>query len=182
MSGAFASSQELATFIGTEIGTDSVPRAQMFLRQASHVIRGFCDQELSKVEADVVTFQDTDRDFLLLPERPVISIGSVVVDAVTLATSAYRVERWGALYTTSGADWSSGATVTYTHGFVEGDPEFDAIRTVTLEMAARAFTGDRGQESEVFGPPAEARGWAPSVFLTGEEKARLASFGPVLVG
>lgn len=185
MTGPFATAAELAEFTGMSLPTD-LARLQSLLASASAAIRRYCDQTLSTVTADVVTLESTDQNFLILPERPVTFITSVVVDGTP--TTAYYFTRAGIIRSGSvsaptDASWTRGAVVTYNHGYAETDKEFAAIRTVCIQAATRAFTLNERSASEAMGSTLmESAGYAPEVFLTQGEKWALRDFAPVGVG
>jgi hypothetical protein len=67
--------------------------------------------------------------------------------------------------------------VTYTHGFSETDPEFEGLRSICIESAARAYAPNASGGPEVLSSISlESAGYAPAVFLTQSEKDTLRSF------
>lgn len=186
MSDPFATAGELSQFIGNPEPTD-LSRMQLFLDLASAAIRRLCGQTLSAVGADVVTLPGIDRSTLILPERPVTAISGVSAGGVAILPTAYWFTRAGLLHSgtiaAEGVDWSSGATVTYDHGYAETTDEYRAIKAVCLEVASRAYTLNERSASEAMGSTLmETAGYAPEVFLTPGEKMELADFGKVGVG
>jgi hypothetical protein len=186
VSDPFASAGELSQFIGNTEPTD-LARMQFLLDLSSAAIRRYCGQTLSPVVADVVILPALERATLVLPERPVTAITSVVVASVTISSSDYWFTRAGLLHrgtiALEGAFWSQGATVTYDHGYAESTDEYKAIKAVCLEAASRAYTLNERSASEAMGSTVmESAGYAPEVFLTLGEKMSLADFGKVLVG
>jgi hypothetical protein len=156
-------------------------RGQAVLRSASDLIRGFCDQELSVVLGEVEVFTGVDLPTLVLSERPVTGITSVIVSGFTVTDFTFT--RAGVITRNSDAWWSSGATVTYDHGYLESDWQFGVFRAVALEVAARALSLNERSASEAIGSTLmESAGYSPEVFLTPGEQAQLASFGKVLIG
>ena len=187
MSDPFATAAEFSQFLGLPEPTD-LSRMQQHLEMASANIRRYTGQTLSTVAGDVVVLPALQRTSLVLPERPVTAIASVVANGVTLSSSTdYWFTRAGVLHsgtmTVEGTFWSYGATVTYSHGYAEGSDEYEAIKSVCLEAAARAFTLNERSASEAMGSTLmESAGYAPEVFLTVGEKMLLADLGKVLVG
>jgi hypothetical protein len=178
MVGPFATASEFCEFTGLPL-PDDLARFQAHLMMASAEIRGYCHQTLSLVAGDVVTRYPTASTFLSLPERPVTAVSQVLVNGV--ATTDFfvipRGIRSGSI-ASPGSAWVSGATVTYTHGYAETEPEFSVFRTICIESAARAIQGPtEGQ----FGVAPEAIGWATQIFLTDGEKAMLNRFKRGLV-
>jgi hypothetical protein len=103
---------------------------------------------------------------------------------MTVAGVAY-VDFWanyisGDIYRDDGFPWDEGPIlVTYDSGYSTVSDEMAAIKTICLEVAARALTGP----PETFGLEVqELRGVAPAIFLTEEEKLTLGAFTLVGVG
>jgi hypothetical protein len=185
VSGPFATATEFCEFTGIAMPSD-LARLQSHLDLASAMIRGFCAQMLSEVADEQVTLPSVKGTALILPERPVTAISSVLVNSAPVTD--YWFTRAGVLYRGSvsgivGVDWSYGATVTYTHGYAESDREFAVLRSVCIDVAARAFTMNERSASEAMGSTLmESAGYAPETFLTTGEKMSLADFGKVGVG
>jgi len=182
MAGPFAIATELAEWTGLALPPD-LSRLQALLDSASAIIRGHCYQTLSIVTGDVFTAYPTVSSFLSLPERPVTAVATVTVNGV--ATTAYYIVprgiRSGTLQA-PGAAWTSGATVTYTHGYAESSEAFKAIKAVCIEMVKRAYTGDEsGQALSQGGFPVETAGFPTTLFLTQDNRLALRPFirGPV---
>lgn len=191
MSDPFASAQEFSQFIKVDLPTD-LARIQQLLGSASAAIRRYAGQTLSQVVGDVDILEAVERDTLILSERPVTTITTVVVNGVTLSAStdyyATDLDKLAGLLRSGklgsrGTNWSSGATVTYDHGYAESSDEYATIKTICMEAAARAYTLNERSASEFLGSTlAESAGYAPEVFLTPGEKMQLADLGKVLVG
>ena len=190
MSDPFASAQDFSQYIGVPLPTD-LARMQMLLDLASATIRRYCGQTLSPVDNDVVTLEPIERDTLVLPERPVTAVSSVLINTVpSVVTTNYRFTRAGLIHELSGLFWSFGATVTYNHGYAESTDDYKAIKGVCLSAASRAYTMNRaasdftglGSATFMGNTLAETAGYAPEVFLTQGEKMQLADLGKVLVG
>lgn len=139
---AFASIAELVEF--TEDDTLGAGRGQLLVDQASAVIRNYCRQTFDAVVDDTVELRGTWSRKLLLPERPVTAVGTVLVDgeAVTdfdrVADVLYR-PHWGGPAVV--------VTVTYSHGFQTGDAALDTLKSVCLQVAARAAANPQSLES-----------------------------------
>lgn len=188
MSDPFGTATELSQLLGLNEPTD-LARFQQHLAAASALVRRFTGQELSNVTDDVVTLPAIDRTTLILPERPVVSIASVVANSVTLSpTTDYWFDaKPGLLHSgtriVEGTFWSYGATVTYTHGYAEFSPEYEAIKAIVLEVASRTITLNERSASEALGGTImETAGYAPETFLTRGEMWELSDFGKVGVG
>src|SRR4030095_8926101 len=159
MAGPFATATEVCEFSGMTVPSD-LSRLQALCHRASAVIRAHCNQTLSQVTGDVITVYPTASSFLSLPERPVTAVSSVTVNGV--ATTDYYIVPRGVRSGTvasPGSAWTSGATVTYTHGHAETSEAFKAIQAVCIEMVKRAYTGDEsGQALSQGGIHIEAAG------------------------
>ena len=173
--GAFASALELGIKVGNNSPSD-LARWQSLLQEASDLIRTHRGQMISFVEGDTVTFGATNDHRLFLPETPITAITSVTVDGVLQAASTYDFTSW-ALFHPDGSTWPNGATVIYSHGYLETSPEFGEYKSLAIRMVQRALFGPQG---EVFGPErVEAVGWSAQIYLTEEEQIRI---GGVAVG
>ena len=183
MSDPFATATELCEWIGLAVPSD-LARLQSILGSASAVIRSHCDQRLSEVTDDVVVLRASERTTLILPERPVTSILTVVANGVTLSpTTGYNFTLHSGTIAAEGTPWTYGATVTYSHGYAETTDGFEAIKTICMEAASRAYTLNERSASEAMGSTLmESAGYAPEIFLTQGEKWKLADFGKVGVG
>ncbi|MGH2373265.1 MAG: hypothetical protein ACRDIC_07270, partial [bacterium] len=130
--------------------------------------------------ADVVVVQPSDRPVLILPERPVTAVTTVLVSGV--AFTAFTFQANGILRRNAEDDWTVAATVTYNHGYTETSDEFKATKAICIEAAADAFLHDPSQSNLMGGAFAETVGWIPRVFLTQEHKSNLMDLGKVVVG
>ncbi|MGH2374665.1 MAG: hypothetical protein ACRDIC_14515, partial [bacterium] len=81
MSGPFATATEFFEWTGLQV-PDDMARIQALLDAASAKIRRYTGQILSEVTADVVVVQPSDRPVLILPERPVTAVTTVLVSGV----------------------------------------------------------------------------------------------------
>ena len=182
MSGPFATATEFCEFTGMTLPTD-LARLQSMLDMASSIIRRYCDQELSVVSAEQVVLPPIAGTTLILPERPVTAVSSVLVNVAPVTDYWFEPSgllHRGAITGTVGGPWTNGATVTYTHGYAETTPEFGTLRTICIESASRAFTLNERSASEAMGSTLmESAGYSPEVFLTQGEKLLLADFGKV---
>jgi len=182
----FATAAELSQLIGQNEPAD-LARMQMFIELASAEIRGYTDQELSQVTVDVVVFEPTWSQTLYLPERPVTAVTSLTVKAVTDTNwrllDERKLVRGSDPNVLTSADWSYGATVTYTHGYAETTEAYKSIKKICLEAASNAYTLNQNGASEAMGATVmESAGYAPAIFLTPSQRMRLDWFKPVAVG
>lgn len=167
---------------------------ERLLGQASAVVRRWCHQQIDRVVGDVVTVEGDGTDFLLLPELPIVSVASVVINGVTVAASSYDVIDGGLrvagtyLPSERRFDWGPGGwwpflpiVVTYTHGFDVG-VYADVVGVVADLVAGRVRTGTSnpgGVVSESIGSYAVGFGHTPPAMemrLTVDQKRTLGPF------
>jgi hypothetical protein len=182
MTGPFATATEVCEWSNMAV-PDDLARLQSLAQSASSVIRAHCNQTLSVVVDDVITVYPTASSFLSLPERPVTAVDAVLVGGVAF-TDFYIVPRGlrSGSVASPGSAWTSGATVTYTHGHAESSEAFRAVKAVCIEMVKRAYTADEsGQALSQGGFPVETAGFPTTLFLTLDNKLTLRPFmrGPV---
>lgn len=129
----FADALTLAEFTGDDSLNSA--RGTLLLEQASAIIRNHCRQTFDLVTNDEAELRGTTSQRLLLPERPVVDVTSVVVDGASAGSwrrvrdSLWRSGGWGGPSTL--------VTVTYTHGFAAGSPAMGTLEAVCLQVAAR---------------------------------------------
>ncbi|MEU9415160.1 hypothetical protein [Streptomyces sp. NPDC048272] len=147
---AFATAADLAAATQrTDLSDES---AALALASASAVIRRWTRQTITRVADDVVTLRVLHDTELMLPQRPVISVSTVRVNALTLldwVLSGDRLLRtggWRRLPGTTTYPDPGLVEVTYTHGY---DEVPDEVRAVCLDLAAMSVTNPGGlRESE----------------------------------
>lgn len=168
---------------GTPEDSDKV---EALLADAESLVREVTGLTISLVEDDEVTLAGDESGQVVLPEYPVVSVASVLVDGATLATDTYRWWEWGAIDRISGGRFTYGPrtiTVTYTHGW---DPVPSWIIALVCGMVQRALPAHvtEGVRSETYDEHtvtfASPEGGAV-LWLTGEEQRRLHGLrGPVV--
>lgn len=148
----FATVDDLALLL--QSSTVDVATAELLLESATAVIQAVTGQRIVEVVDDVVVldldeYDDRDR-YLLLPERPVTAVSAVVLGASTVTdfsaqlrrSRLHRVGGWRSTSTWSGSP--STVTVTYTHGYPEGDQRLQLARSAALSLAAGAYANPSG--------------------------------------
>mgnify|MGYP003519697123 CR=1 FL=1 len=193
MSDPFASASDLAEYINVGL-PDDLSRMQALLRAASAVIRGYTGQVLSPVVNEQITVQPMYSlttgqmlplpraygELIFLPQRPVTAISGITISGV--AFTSFSFTSAGILYRTDGNAWTNAAVVTYSHGWAETTDEYQTIKNICIEAAARAYTMNERSASEVLGSTVlESAGYSPEVFLTEGEKMQL-QFGRAYIG
>lgn len=127
----------LQVVVSSGLEQDCATRA---LAEASEVIRNYCRQKIDYVTNEHITMDSYGGTLLFLPELPVISVSSVVVNGVALVQNTdYKLDNRGALHRLLGHMWPVGprcVVVTYTHGLsvIPAD-----IVGVCTRAAARAY-------------------------------------------
>jgi hypothetical protein len=146
---------ELASFLQKDLDTAS---ATLSIEIATGLVQGAAEQRIVRVVDDTVTLDLDEHDcglWLNLPERPVISVGAVLVGATAVTDFTTQLRR-GRLYRAYGwrsatlPSWSapSTVTVTYTHGYADGDQKLQSARAATFALAAVAYENATGATSE----------------------------------
>lgn len=143
----FATAADLADRLGLTFSGEEQARADALLTSASGLVQAEARQRIELVEDDALIVRGTVDDRIPLPERPVVSVASVVLDGTPidgwflegneLVRGAVDVFDGLPLLGSAGFGYESQTLViTYTHGF---DSIPDAIKAVTLEAAVRAW-------------------------------------------
>lgn len=181
----FASASDLAERLGVTISGAEQTRADALLATASGLIQAEARQAIELVADDVLELRGTSDDRVRLPERPVVSVGSVTLDGVALAEGTDWYLDGSALVRmpstilglTAGplcrgfGNPSQELVVTYTHGFAPGDIP-GAVKAVCLEAVVRvwvnpgAVVGERHGSEQV----QYMNGTPTGILLTGVEE------------
>jgi hypothetical protein len=124
--------------------------AVIALEAASAVVRTYTGQDFDYVGDDIITLDGTGMPHLLLPQLPVVSIGTIEEDGVELEpvtpATDVAIERHGVLYRTDTCRWYAGLAnyrITYSHGYtLPGDtgpaPALPAdVQLVCMNLAGR---------------------------------------------
>lgn len=145
----FATHDDLAARLGVTLASDEQSRADTLLQRASGLIQREARQIIDEVDGDVLTIPGSPEDRIRLPERPIISVASVVLNSVVLVegTDWYRagdflVNRRGWGYA------SQPLVITYSHGYAVIP---DAINAVCVEMVVRVWVNPGNTMHEYFG-------------------------------
>ena len=132
----FATAAELAAMVQAPVDAAA---ADLALASASAVIRRWTRQTITRVTDDVAQLRVINCDELVLPQRPVVSVSEVKVNALVLndwVLSGDRLLRtggWRYLPGTSTYPDPGIVQVTYTHGW---DEIPDDVRAVCLDLAS----------------------------------------------
>lgn len=152
-----ATVDNLATRLGLTFTTDQINRAAALLDDASAAVRNYTRQQIT-MSTDTVTLESTQEQWLYLPERPVLSVSSIVIGSAELATAywtlqndaLYRFYGWSGRFYGSTATWNQPdtITVTYTHGYAEIPS--DIVRVV-CKLAEASWLNPQGYRSATVG-------------------------------
>lgn len=154
---AFATHSDLATRLGETLTEDEQTRATALLTLASDVIRQAARQTIDQATS-TITVRAVGR--VLLPQRPVVSIDSVLVDGSSVG--------W-----TLDGDYLEGpwvgktVEITYTHGFGTVP---DAIKAVCVEVVTRVWVNPGKASQEAYGSERVSHGGTSGLVLTAEER------------
>jgi hypothetical protein len=157
----FATPDELATRLGVSFSEEEENRAGELLVLASGLIQREAKQLIERVEGDILIRRGTSADRVRLPERPVVSISAVTLDAVPFTEEIDWYLEGDELVRTSSAPSSTSfglsggwgdagriLEITYTHGF---DPIPDAVKAVCLEATVRVWGNPGSVMQERYG-------------------------------
>lgn len=125
--------------------------AELLIQCATAVVQNAAGgQRILEVVDDVATIYLDNYDnslWLTLPQRPVTEVSSVSIGA-TLVTDwspqynrnrIYRPDGWRSTLIAY-PDQPSAVTVTYTHGYPDGDQRLQLARSAVLTFAAQGYT------------------------------------------
>jgi hypothetical protein len=176
----FVSQADLTDYLGRDVTSDN--GALMALDAACDAIRDITEQDFNSATS-TVSLDGTGTDTLLLPQRPVIAAGTVLVDGGTVTDYVpptpdgflYRgTATSGGCYGWSRPLWPRGrqnVRVTYDHGYtvagtVNNIPR--SVRMVALMIASRLVVQGVAQ-SETVGDVTVNYGMEASDLTKGEE-------------
>lgn len=149
---SFASTDDLATLLGTSFTDGQLAQAQLALDIATAAIRSYTRQQITTVTGDEIILDPENRKLILLPEIPVVDVSEVIVgdDTLTIADDVFWYAD-GRLYRTSGGSWGTArqsVEVTYDHGYAEVP---DSVRGVCLAKASRLLANPESLRQESIG-------------------------------
>jgi hypothetical protein len=166
----FATADELREHLGAEsFTTAETTRANGLLIRASGLVQGAVRQTIELVEDDEIHLRGSRESTILLPQRPVLDVTSVVLDGEVIPSSDFYVEDDSIVRRCGWGHPRMLLVVTYSHGW---DPIPDAIKAVVLGMVARVWPNPSGVMSERLGQAqvTYSQGPAPGVLLTADER------------
>lgn len=158
MSDMLATPEDLAALLQEDLDRATT---ELLIECATAVVQATCGQRILRVIDDEVTLFLDDYDdalWLSLPERPVISVSAVSIGPDPIADWSPQFNRYR-LYRPTG--WRTSAlsypsapstvTVTYTHGYADGDQKLQLARSAVLAFAAQGYTNPTGAMREQIG-------------------------------
>lgn len=201
----FASNDDLAgrVFFGNgNTFTDAEKTAaDALLTLASGLIQDVTGQVIARVTDDVLTMPGTPEDRIVLPEKPVISIASIMLDDAPLVEGSdwyldgSTIFRKAAFYNRDfgilngpyllGSSFGTPLqtlTITYTHGYAEDDIPA-TVKAICMEAVVRCFVNPGAVARETVGNTStvyDNMRFSPSgLVLTDDERRTLKrKFGP----
>lgn len=120
----------------------AVETATILLEVATGIVQGEVGQILVEVVGDEVGILGTTDSWLALPERPVTEVtsveldGDLITDYQVYGSRLWRTDGWAAT-----SYEPSKVTVTYDHGYPEGDRGLELARSAVLVLAAGSAAG-----------------------------------------
>lgn len=142
---ALATAANLRSLLKEDASGLSDDDAALLLDLATGAVQAAARQTLTQVVGDTVTLAGTRDAWFDLPQLPVTAVDAVAIDGnpVTdykrFGARLWRRDRWAVCH-----DEPSAVTVTYTHGFPDGDPALALARSATLALAAQMYTNPVG--------------------------------------
>lgn len=150
---------DLATLLGRTFTPQQEAQVQALLDQASGIVRGYLRQDITlATTTDTFTMRRADHavyrrvGVVTLPQRPIVDIGSVLVDGVETQDwwqDGYDllVHAWSWAYPPA-AHRPPPVTVTYAHGW---DPVPDDIKAIVVQAVNRVLVNPGAIRSETVG-------------------------------
>ena len=139
---------ELASWLQQDLDLST---ANVVINAATAVVQNAAArQRLVLVEDDEIELIGTTDSWLHLPQRPVVEVVEVVLDDETLTIDAADVFLGHAAKIWRDDGWAASArrpskvAVTYSHGYVAGDPELELARSAAFSLAATPYSNPTG--------------------------------------
>jgi hypothetical protein len=167
---AFASTDEFFQRYGLDDATDEeIARAEGLLAMATALIQDEAEQHIFLVADDEITRIGTTDERILLPERPVVSVASLLLDgqpltgwyvdgdAIVRRQPIYWWRQFSSPLEVGGTPFLLGSsfgrpdqtlTITYTHGYATPPARFKAI---CLEAVVRVWVNPGAVARETVG-------------------------------
>ena len=168
---ALATPEQLEEFLQQSLG-DWRGAAEQALDTVSSAARTYCRQELTRATSPV-TMRGTSDSELRLPERPVVSITSITLGGVAIASTEWTLIGDTVIRPAGWGNNQTALVAVYVHGYADGEVPDDLL-DVVLRAAGRRFTNPLGKFTEQmsgYGATIESQGniQGPRIF-TGDER------------
>lgn len=160
----FASADDFAARLGITLTGPETTRANLLLTRASEIIKRQTKQQIELATGDTYTRPGDYATRVRLPQRPVVSVSSVILNGVTLVEGDnFYIENdelvrlnWNAVIQDSsfGLPWAGWGfpwwtlAITYTHGY---SPVPEPAPTICMEMVTRVWVNPGSVARETIG-------------------------------
>lgn len=165
----FATHGDLAARLGLTLTDAENTRADALLTLSSGLIQDVVGQTIELVENDVLRMPGTVEDRITLPQRPVVSIASVMLDEVTLVEGSDWYLDGATIYRRAvvfnpqlglidgpfllGSGFGTPLqtlAITYTHGYADDDIP-TTVKAICMEAVVRCFVNPGAVARETVG-------------------------------
>lgn len=172
MPNPFIDQQDLSDYLGRDVTNDA--GALMAVDAACDICRDIAEQSFN-LGTTTASFDGTGTDCIVLPERPVVSVGTVSVNgsAITDYVATDRLLLRGSVGECSWSGWRptwprgrQNIEVSYVHGYGTADVP-RSVRMVAVSIASRLIVQGPAQ-SETVGDVTMNYGMAASDLTQGE--------------
>lgn len=152
MTDQLATSQDLADALQVSLGSLNAASATLVLQLATAKVQRAAGGQRIVDLTDTATIDVDwweDGQYLALPQSPVRSVATVVLDGVTITDWLLRKQKlWRVLGWMTTASQPSQVLVTYTHGYVAGSQWLQLARNEVLSLAKAGYGNPSGYASE----------------------------------
>jgi hypothetical protein len=155
MADQLATPEDLASLLQQDLDAAT---ADLLIECATSVVQALVGQRLIQVVNDTITLDLDELDdgvHLVLPERPVTAVGTVLIGAQVVTDFTPQMQRarlWRARgwrsYLLGYFNQPTGVTVTYTHGWPAGHQKLQLARQATLSLCSGAYANPAGATQE----------------------------------
>lgn len=149
-------SAELATALGIDPAAIDTPRAELVISRATTTVQDAVGQRLVDATDTAVLDILTWSQWLDLPQKPIRSVTSVVLDGTPITDwrltrhRLWRASGWGAWmpYGSVLLVEPSQALVTYAHGYAVGTQALETARNAVFALACPAYGNPEANSTE----------------------------------
>lgn len=156
MADQLATPEDLAALLQEDLDRAT---AELLIQCATAVVQQAAGNQriLQVVDDEVTLYLDNYDDslWLMLPQRPVTEVSTVLIGSTAVTdwsphysrNRIYRPYGWRSTLIAY-PDQPSAVTVTYTHGYPDGDQKLQLARSAVLAFAAQGYTNPTGAARE----------------------------------